>query len=295
MMKPKAMPIAVLRRAPVGRIFPTAGPARSAAHPKVFLNWWNDFEHLRLGALNMTRNRSFCTACSDVSREHKWKAVVLPHSLLLIKIAKLLILALLAFCPFSVFADDIWSYSQETDKLNNRTYSFARAPLPPRGLYDNIRLEIVCKDNVLQVVVDADSLIASQGRPFDFEYQIDKNPAVTIQMKTFPDSKRKGYTEEYAKRIVDDLLTGQTIFIRINTMIRKVLSAAIPLESASEPVKHAVSDCGLSVSDNTAGESYSLAEFEQEFAKLTLEQQQQVLIKIKKIIQETQKALSREK
>jgi len=233
------------------------------------------------------------TACNNACKR---RAVAVPYRLPAIKLAKPLILALLASCPFSVFAANTWSYHQQTDNLNNRTYSFARAPLPTRGLYDNIRLEIVCKDNALQVVIDADSLIASQGRTFDFEYQIDKNPAVTIQMKTFPDSKRKGYTEEHAKRIVDDILTGQSIFIRVNTMIRKVLSAALPLENAAEPVKHVITDCGLSVTDSAIGESpYSLAEFEQDFAKLPLEQKQQVLSKIKEIIQETQKALLPEK
>jgi len=29
--------------------------------------------------------------------------------------------------------------------------------MPTRGLYDDIKLEIVCKDNNLQVVIDADS------------------------------------------------------------------------------------------------------------------------------------------
>jgi hypothetical protein len=205
-------------------------------------------------------------------------------------------LALLFFCPFSVSADNTWSYHQESDRLTNRTYSFALSPLPPRGLYDNIRLQIVCKDNVLQVIIDADDLIASQNSDFDFEYQIDKNPAVTLQMKTFKDSKRKGYTEEYAKRIVDDILTGQSIFIRVNTMIREVLSAAMPLKNASEPIKHVVSDCGLSLSDSTAGEpAYSLSQFQQEFGRLPPEQQQQVLSKIKQIIIETQKALLKEK
>jgi hypothetical protein len=244
----------------------------------------------------VTRNHIFFTVCSEASEEREWGAIALPCSSPVNKIVKALVLALLFFCPFSVFAADTWSYHQETDKLSNRSYSIARAPLPPRGLSDNIRLEIVCKDDALQVVVDADSLIASQGRAFDFTYQIDKNPAVTLQMKTFPDSKRKGYTEQHAKRIVDDILTGQTVFIRINTMIRKVLSAAIALENAAEPVNRVVHDCGLSVSDSAADESaYSLAEFEQDFAELPVEQQQQVLNKIKKIIQETQKAPSREK
>jgi len=68
------------------------------------------------------------------------------------------------------------------------------------------------------------------------------------------------------------------------------------LENAVEPVKHVVTDCGLSVPDSAIGESpYSLAEFEQDFAKLPLEQQQRVLSKIKAIIQETQKALLPEK
>ena len=204
--------------------------------------------------------------------------------------ASQLVLALLIFCPFSAFADNTWSYHQENDRLTNRSYSFALSPMPPRGLYDNIRLEIVCKDATLQVSVDADSLIASQGSDFDFEYQIDKNPPVTLQMKTFKDSKRKGYTEDYAKRIVDDLLTGQSVFIRINTMIRKVLSAVMPLKNAADPIKHVVADCGLS--DNTASEpAYSLGEFERAFVQLPLAQQQQVLSEIKKIIMETQKAI----
>jgi hypothetical protein len=205
------------------------------------------------------------------------------------KAAQCLTPALLIFCSLTVSADNIWSYHQENDRLTNRSYSFALSPLPPRGLYDSIRLEVVCKDNTLQVVIDADSLIASQGSAFDFEYQIDKNPPVTLPMKTFKDSKRRGYTEEQAKRIADDLLTGQSVFIRVNTMIRTALSAAMPLENAAEPIKHVVSDCGLSLSGNATGETaYSLGEFEQEFGKLPPEQQQQVLGKIKQIIREIQ-------
>ncbi len=205
------------------------------------------------------------------------------------KTAPQFILALLILCPLSVSADNTWSYRQENDRLTNRSYSFALSPLPPRGLYDNIRLEVVCKDNTLQVAVDADSLIASQGSPFGFEYQIDKNPPVTLQMKTFKDNKRRGYTEDQAKRIVDDLLTGQSLFIRVNTMIRTVLSAAMPLENAAEPVKHVVADCGLSLSGNAPVEpAYSLNELEQELGKLPPEQQQQVLGKIKQILREMQ-------
>lgn len=226
---------------------------------------------------------------SKMKRNH---LLVHRYAALFDKTVQRLILALMIFCPLTVSAANTWSYRQENDRLTNRSYSFALSPLPPRGLYDNIRLEIVCKDNTLQVVIDADSLIASQGSAFDFEYQIDKNPPITLQMKTFKDSKRRGYTEEHAKRIVDDLLAGQSVFIRVNTMIRTVLSAAMPLENAAEPVKHVVADCGLNLSGNVTGEpAYSLTEFEQEFGKLPSEQQQQVLGKIKQIIMETQKAL----
>lgn len=215
---------------------------------------------------------------------------------LLYKTVQRLILALLIFYPFNIYAANTWSYHQENDRLSNKTYSFALSPLPSRGLYDNIKLEIICKENTLQVAIEADSLIASQGSAFDFEYQIDKNPPVTLQMKTFKNSKRRGYTEEQAKRIIDDLLTGQSIFIRVTTMIREVLSAALPLETAAQPIKHVVTDCGLSLSNNATDEPvYSLSEFEQEFTKLPSEQQQQVLSKIKKIIMETQKALLIEK
>ncbi len=195
-----------------------------------------------------------------------------------------IILALLMACPVNVFANSTWSYHQESDRLTNRTYSFIQSPIPPRGIYDNMRLEIVCKENKLQVVIDADDLIASQGSNFDLEYQIDEKTPVTIQMKTFPDSKRKGYSDDFAKRIADDILTGQTIFIRVTTMIRRVLSTSIPLDNAAEPIKHVFADCGLGLS---ASESvYSLTQFEKEFSQLSPEQQQQVLLKIKQILME---------
>lgn len=206
------------------------------------------------------------------------------------KIGHRLIFSSLLLCWQPVLADDSWSYRQEIDRLNNRSYSLALSPLPPRGLYDNIRLQIACKDNTLQAVIDADSLIASQGSTFDVEYQIDKKPAVKIQMQTFKDTKRKGYTTENARRIIDDILSGQSVFIRVNTMIRKVLSAAIPLKDAAEPVKRVAADCGLSLSGGPAEASgYSLSQFEQDFAKLTPAQQQQVLDKIKHIIDATGK------
>ena len=201
--------------------------------------------------------------------------------------APAILLGLLIACPLNALADNAWSYHQESDSLTNQTYSFARSPLPRPGLYDNIRLEIVCKENKLQAVIDADKFIASQGRSFDLEYQIDEKTPVMVQMKTFPDSKRKGYSDDFAKRVADDMLSGKAIFIRVNTMLRTVLSSSISLDNADKPIKHVLADCGLSVSGNIAGETaYSLTEFEQEFSKLTLEQQQQVLAKIKKIMME---------
>jgi hypothetical protein len=198
-------------------------------------------------------------------------------------------LTLLIVCPLTALADNTWSYHQESDSLTNQTFSFAKSPLPRPGLYDNIMLEIVCKEKKLQVVIDADDLIASQGSRFDMEYQIDKKTPVTVPMKTFPDSKRKGYSEEFAKHMADDLLTGQAIFIRVNTMLQTVLSSSMPLDNAAEPIKHVLADCGLSSSDDLSDQSvYNLAEFQQDFNKLSLEQQQQVLAKIKKIMTEIQ-------
>jgi hypothetical protein len=187
----------------------------------------------------------------------------------------------------NAFADNPWSYHQGKNNLTNQTYSFAQSPLPQPGRYDDMMLEIVCKENKLQVVIDTDDLIASQGSSFNLEYQIDKKTPVVIQMKTFPDSKRRGYTEEFAKRMADDLLTGQAVFIRVTTMIRTALSSSISLDNIAEPIKLVFADCGLSVSSNVASESaYSLMDFEQDFGKLGVDQQQQVLAKIKKIMGE---------
>ncbi|MEI6336117.1 MAG: hypothetical protein WCS87_16280 [Methylococcaceae bacterium] len=188
----------------------------------------------------------------------------------------------------TTLAGNTWSYHQESDSLTNQTYSYAQSPLPRPGLYDDMMLEIVCKDNKLQAVIDADDLIASQGSRFNLEYQIDKKTPVTVQMKTFPDSKRKGYSNEFAKSMADDLLTGQAVFIRVNTMLRTVLSSSIALDNVAEPIKRVFADCGLGVASNIASEpAYSLSELEQDFSKLTEVQQQQVLAKIKKIMMET--------
>jgi AraC-like DNA-binding protein len=139
-------------------------------------------------------------------------------------------------------------------------------------------------------------LIASQDSVFNLEYQIDKKPPVTSTMRTFKDSKRRGYTEAQARRIIDDLLTGKAIFIRVNTLIRKVLSAELPLENAAAPINQVMTDCGLGSTENATDNSvYTLNEFEKEFNKLPSDQQQQLLNKLKKIIIETQKVHSSEK
>ncbi len=207
------------------------------------------------------------------------------------KITQRIILGLLIFSPLQVLAAvDIWSYKQDRNTLNNQTYSTAESPLPPRGLYDYIRMEIVCKDNTLQAVVDAGSLITSQGRSFKFEYQIDNNAPVNIEMKTFKDSKRRGYSEEHAKRIAADMLTGQSIFIRVSTLLGSVLSGKISLENAAEPIQRVLSDCAITPSASEPGEqpAYTLTDFEEDFNKLTPEQQQQVLDRINKIMMEMQ-------
>ena len=204
------------------------------------------------------------------------------------KISQRIVIPLLIFSPLHVLAADNWSYEQKRDNLSNLNYSFAKSPLPPRALYDNIRMELVCKNNVLQAVVDAGSLITSQGRSFKFEYQIDNNAPVNIEMKTFKDSKRRGYTEEHAKRIAADMLTGQSIFIRASTLLGSVLSGKISLENAGEPIQRVLSDCAITPSASEPGEqpAYTLTDFEADFNKLTPEQQQQVLDRINKIMME---------
>lgn len=196
------------------------------------------------------------------------------------------ILSVAMLQSIDAFAAEAWTYLQASDPGTNRSYSKVRSPMPRLDLYDDLRLEVMCKENKLQVVVDSDILIASQGSNFDFEYQIDKQPSVKIQMRTFPDSKRKGYTEEQAKSIIDAMLTGQAVFIRVNTMIRRVLSGSIPLNGAAEPIKHVLADCGISANSAVAESSYSLAEFEQALNKLSAEQQRQIMSKVRKLMTE---------
>ena len=121
------------------------------------------------------------------------------------------------------------------------------------------------------------------------DYQIDKMPAITIAMKTFPDSKRKGYTEEFAKQLAGDLLAGQTLFIQVNTIIRTVLSSSMPLTNAELTIKQVLADCNLStVNGKATASTYSLSEFEQSFRQLPLDKQQRVLAELKKIMADFQ-------
>ncbi len=196
-----------------------------------------------------------------------------------------MILAFLSTLPIIAKADNVWSYHQEVDKLSNQSFSYAQSPLPMPGLYDYLKLKLVCKGNNLQATIEANNLITSQSKRFNVDYQIDKMPAITIAMKTFPDSKRKGYTEEFAKKLAEDLLTGQTLFIHVNTMIRTVLSSSMPLTNAELTIKQVLADCKLStVNDKTATATYSLNEFEQSLSQLPLDKQQRVLAEVKKIM-----------
>ncbi|MDO9160848.1 MAG: hypothetical protein Q8N35_11395 [Methylococcaceae bacterium] len=187
--------------------------------------------------------------------------------------------------PTNAFAINDWSYVQEKDRLTNRNYSVVISPLPRRDLYDNMRLEVMCKDNALQVTVESTSLITSQGSRFDVEYQIDQKPPVKLPMTAYKDSKRRGFNTEQAQAIVADMLSGQAIFLRVNTLIRKVLLASIPLDDAAKSLTQVLTDCGIAASANSIVEKpYSLEAFQQDFAKLNEEQQQQLLDKIRKLL-----------
>ena len=179
---------------------------------------------------------------------------------------------------------EAWTYHKEWDKLNNLNFSLVRSPMPKRGLYDDIRLEVICQENKLKLVAETSSLITSQDREFDLEYQIDKKPPVNIKLRTFKDNKRRGYSNEQIDRIVGEFLSGQTIFIRINTIISTVLSADITLKDAAKPIQQVLADCGISPDKPPVQQAYSLAEFERDLAKLSPEQQGQILDEIKKIM-----------
>jgi hypothetical protein len=181
-------------------------------------------------------------------------------------------------------AQNAWVYQKEWDKLNNQHISIARSPMPDRRLYDSIKLELACKDNKLQVVVTTSSLITSQDREFGFEYKVDTKSPVTIKFKTFPDNKRRGYSNQPIDDFVAELSTGKAVFIRINTIISSVLAAEIPLTDAAVAIQPVKADCGNNPAEAISQPAYSLTDFEQDFAKLAPEQQTKVLSEIQKII-----------
>ncbi|MDD5271179.1 MAG: hypothetical protein PHU14_00540 [Methylovulum sp.] len=182
------------------------------------------------------------------------------------------------------FAANVWNYQQETDRLSNQSYSYALSPLPRRDLYDELRLEVVCRNKQLQVTLTADELIASQGSKFDISYQIDQSPPVALQMTTFPDSKRKGYTDSQAQQIINALLTGKdTIFLRVSTLTRKELAGAITLDGMMPIVQKVLGDCS-GMTDKPAAANYDFKAFQQDFDKLSVGQQKQLLSQIKLLL-----------
>ncbi len=190
--------------------------------------------------------------------------------------------------PYQLKADSGWNYHQQTDSLSNQTYSYAQSPLPKPGLYDNIMLSIVCKEHKLQSLIETDELIASQGSNFSMEYQIDQQTPITLNMKTLSDSKRKGYTESDAIPMANALLSGQAVFIKVNTMIRTTLSSSIILENAVTAINHVISDCDLNKkTTSTSDTAYNLNDFEKAFKQLSVTQQQQILAKLKQLILDT--------
>ncbi len=207
------------------------------------------------------------------------------------KIHKYIFVGIISSCasiPFKVYADNIWSYHQQIDSLNNQTYSYAESPLPKPGLYDNIVLSIVCKDHRLQSLIETDELIASQGSNFGVEYQVDQHTPIALSMKTMSDSKRKGYTEKEATSMATALLTGQAVFIKVNTMIRTTLSSSISLDNAVTTIRQVMADCQTDkITINERDTSYQLNDFERDFKQLSDKQQQLILGKLKQLIQES--------
>lgn len=201
---------------------------------------------------------------------------------------------LLCSCP--VLAVNAWNYQRETDVVNNQTYSVAMSPMPRRDLYDELKLEVVCRNRQLQVDLTADNLIASQGSQFDISYQIDQTPPVGLQMTTFPDSKRKGYTDTDAQTLIKAMLAGkESIFLKVLTMTRKELAGSIPLAGASEVLQKVVSDCAAGAAIAAAdphpkpletAADYDFKTFQQDFNKLSVGQQRQLLSQIKQLLED---------
>ena len=199
------------------------------------------------------------------------------------------ILCIVALSLQTAVAQDFhtWSYHRNRDHLANLEYTLARSPLPKRGKYDLIRLEIVCKANQLQLVVDSNSLITSQNQPFDFDYRIDKQALVTIEMRTFSDTRRRAYNDEHALAFAEALLNGKSVFVRIHTMLKNILSGAMPLDDAREPITRVLADCGIQRSDlSNETEDYDLNEFERDLKRLPTTQQRQLLNRIRQMIKE---------
>ncbi len=195
-----------------------------------------------------------------------------------------LLLLLVSLATTAVSAES-WQYHQDVDRLSNEAYSSVTSPTLPRGLYDDLKITIMCRQQSLQVIIDSDSFIASQDRQFEMEYQLDKQAAVTLVMRTFPDSKRKGVNTTEAKALFDGMLISQDkLYIRVKTMLKEVLTATFPLNDAHQALEKILSDCRPTAVGDSTNTAFSLRDFEHALKQLPIDQQQHLLNTIKNLL-----------
>ncbi len=195
-----------------------------------------------------------------------------------------LLLLHVSFAPAAVSAES-WQYHQDLDRLSNEAYSSVTSPTLPRGLYDDLKVTIMCRQQSLQVIIDSDSFIASQDSQFEMEEQLDKQAPFTLIMRTFPYSKRKGVNTTEAKALLDGMLVSQDkLYIRVKTMLKDVLAATFPLNNAHQALEKIMSDCPTPSSSGTTEATFSVHDFEHALKQLSPDQQQHVLNAIKTLL-----------
>jgi len=179
-----------------------------------------------------------------------------------------------------------WMYKQDSEELTDKQYSFAAGFARHYKYNNNFTVSFDCTGGKIRFKINADTLITSKGEEFTFAYRVDKRESRQLILRTFSNNNQGGYTYDNVRRIAQDILGGNEMFVRVITWDNDYLEARISLERSDSAIRKVFSDCGmnLDLSAPSPKSSYSLNDFTASFRKLTPAQQEKVLKELQELM-----------
>lgn len=138
-----------------------------------------------------------------------------------------------------------WKYTSSSDELTDEVTTSALAfDFSYKYSYD-FTIGFQCTNNKVRFIVGVDTLIEVKGDEFNFSYRVDKRPANSLRMNVYSNDNQGGYTINHAKTVAENILGGNSIFVRVITWNNDYLETTIRLDGSDAVIKKVFNDCGV--------------------------------------------------